>query len=229
MKHHSIVIEGPAGAGKGTVAKLLANKLSYLYIDTGAIYRGLAYYSLQTLGSVQDQDAVCKNIDQADLQYISSDQDHLQKYSVILSGQDISSFIRTQEVSAATSIVGGYPCAVSKVNTIIKKIVESHNVVVEGQAIIENLLPNPDTLIYLTASSEVRAQRRYKELLQKNPQITYQEVMESMIKRDMYDQTRKFNKMKINPGAIVIDSSDLSIDQVVDKILTAEASIEQYK
>lgn len=213
---HTIVIEGPAGAGKGTAALLLARRLNYLYLDTGALYRGIAFYCLEKDLDPNDQETVSKLLNSINLKYNNSQGNF--KYNILINGIDVTSKLRTQQVSMATSIIAGYPEVVTKVKQTIETLIKSQGIVAEGQTIVENLILSPDLLIYLTADPETRALRRYQELLVKDPNITFQEVLNSMKERDQNDQNRVFNKMRIHSNALIIDSSNLTIDQVVDKI-----------
>lgn len=209
-----IAIDGPAGAGKSTIAKRLAKELSFVYVDTGAMYRSIGLYMLKNGIDIHDKDAVEKASEKADvsLKYIDGTQ------HVILNGEDVSDQIRTEEVSKAASVVSAYPQVRKNLTALQKKLAESENVVMDGRDIGTCVLPNADLKIYLTASAEVRGKRRFKELTAKGEKADLTEIVEDIKKRDEADMTREISPLKKADDAVEVDSSDMTIDEVVARI-----------
>ena len=209
-----IAIDGPAGAGKSTIAKRLAKELSFVYVDTGAMYRSIGLYMIKNGIDIHDKDAVEKASEKADvsLKYIDGTQ------HVILNGEDVSDQIRTEEVSKAASVVSAYPQVRKNLTALQKKLAESENVVMDGRAIGTCVLPNADLKIYLTASAEVRGKRRFKELTAKGEKADLTEIVEDIKKRDEADMTREISPLKKADDAVEVDSSDMTIDDVVARI-----------
>jgi cytidylate kinase len=209
-----IAIDGPAGAGKSTIAKRLAKELSFVYVDTGAMYRSIGLYMIKNGIDIHDKDAVEKASEKADvsLKYIDGTQ------HVILNGEDVSDQIRTEEVSKAASVVSAYPQVRKNLTALQKKLAESENVVMDGRDIGTCVLPNADLKIYLTASAEVRGKRRFKELTAKGEKADLAEIVEDIKKRDEADMTREISPLRKADDAVEVDSSDMTIDEVVERI-----------
>lgn len=209
-----IAIDGPAGAGKSTIAKRLAKELSFVYVDTGAMYRSIGLYMIKNGIDIHDKDAVEKASEKADvsLKYIDGTQ------HVILNGEDVSDQIRTEEVSKAASVVSAYPQVRKNLTALQKKLAESENVVMDGRDIGTCVLPNADLKIYLTASAEVRGKRRFKELTAKGEKADLTEIVEDIKKRDEADMTREISPLRKADDAVEVDSSDMTIDDVVARI-----------
>ncbi len=209
-----IAIDGPAGAGKSTIAKRLAKELSFVYVDTGAMYRSIGLYMIKNGIDIHDKDAVEKASEKADvsLKYIDGTQ------HVILNGEDVSDQIRTEEVSKAASVVSAYPQVRKNLTALQKKLAESENVVMDGRDIGTCVLPNADLKIYLTASAEVRGKRRFKELTAKGEKADLAEIVEDIKKRDEADMTREISPLRKADDAVEVDSSDMTIDDVVARI-----------
>ena len=209
-----IAIDGPAGAGKSTIAKRLAKELSFVYVDTGAMYRSIGLYMIKNGIDIHDKDAVEKASEKADvsLKYIDGTQ------HVILNGEDVSDQIRTEEVSKAASVVSAYPQVRKNLTALQKKLAESENVVMDGRDIGTCVLPNADLKIYLTASAEVRGKRRFKELTAKGEKADLTEIVEDIKKRHEADMTREISPLKKADDAVEVDSSDMTIDDVVARI-----------
>ncbi len=212
-----ITIDGPAGAGKTTVSKILAEKLGYKYIDTGALYRGLAYKAV--ISNIdKDEDIALKEICfDVDLKFINIDN----KSSLFLDGEDISPFIRTPAISMLASYISAKPFVREALLDIQKRLGKDRCAVFEGRDMGTIVFPDADFKFFLDASVKVRAERRYKELL-KNSDFsgTLEEVEKDIIKRDKNDSSRSIAPLKPAKDAIIIDSSRLSINEAVQKMLS---------
>ena len=214
---YNIAIDGPAGAGKSTIAKLVAAKLGFIYVDTGAMYRAMALYFLEN--GIQPEDetrvsAICGQID-ISLRY----QDGVQQ--VILNGRDVSGKIRTEAVGNAASVVSAYRAVRQALLALQQNLAKTSNVIMDGRDIGTCVLPDAQTKIYLTASSHVRAVRRYKELTEKGQMCNLEEIEQDIIDRDYRDMHREIAPLTQAADAVLLDSSALTIDQVVDGIITA--------
>ena len=209
-----IAIDGPAGAGKSTIAKRVAKDLSFVYVDTGAMYRSIGLYMLKNGIDIHDKDAVEKDSEKADvrLSYIDGTQ------HVLLNGEDVSTQIREEEVGKAASVVSAYPQVRKNLTALQKKLAETENVVMDGRDIGTCVLPDAFLKIYLTASPEVRGNRRYLELVEKGENPDLNEIIEDIRKRDQADMTREISPLKKADDAVEIDSSEMTIDEVVKAI-----------
>ena len=210
----SIAIDGPAGAGKSTIARKVAEKLSFIYVDTGAMYRSMALYFLRNGISSEEEEkiaAACPDID-VSISYQNGEQ------QVILNGENVNGLIRTEEVSMMTSNTSKYPVVREKLLSLQRGLAEKENVIMDGRDIGTHVLPDADVKIYLTASVEIRAKRRYKELVEKGVQCDLKEIEKDIEERDYRDMTRKIAPLKKAEDAILVDSSDMTIDEVVSKI-----------
>lgn len=215
MKYYSVAIDGPAGAGKSTMAKQAAKDLGYLYVDTGAIYRTVGYHmSLMGIGP-KDRDGICRCIDDVNID-IRYEDDGLQH--MILNGTDVTDRIRTPEMSAMASGVAAQPCVRCFLLDMQRQLAKTHNVIMDGRDIGTVVLPNADVKIYLTASAEVRAKRRYDELIAKGEQVQYADVLEDMKKRDWQDMHRDIAPLRKADDAIELDTSELSLEESVAAI-----------
>ncbi len=211
----SIAIDGPAGAGKSTIAKKVSAKLGYIYLDTGAMYRAVALKALQAGIDTKNQQALADIMEKLDIAV--AHEDNLQK--IFLDGVDVSEAIRTAEVSSGASNVAAFPEVRLKMVELQRKIASGADVVMDGRDIGSYVLPNADLKIFLTASVEERAGRRFNELLRKGQQVTYEAVRQEMVQRDKNDSTRALAPLVKVPDAIEIDSTALEIDEVVEKII----------
>ena len=214
---YNIAIDGPAGAGKSTIAKLVAAKLGFIYVDTGAMYRAMALYFLEN--GIQPEDetrvsAICGQID-ISLRY----QEGVQQ--VILNGRDVSGKIRTEAVGNAASVVSAYRAVRQALLALQQNLAKTSNVIMDGRDIGTCVLPNAQTKIYLTASSHVRAVRRYKELTEKGQMCNLEEIEQDIIDRDYRDMHREIAPLTQAADAVLLDSSEMTIDQVVDGIIGA--------
>ncbi len=213
---YQIAIDGPAGAGKSTIAKKLAKAKQFIYVDTGAMYRAMAYYLLQNHVDPRDGDAVGEKSQSADItiQYEKGEQ------VVVLNGENVNAFLRTEEVGNMASITSQNPRVRERLTVLQKELAAKNNVVMDGRDIGTCVLPGADVKIYLTASPAVRAKRRFDELAAKGEICDLQKIEADIIKRDEQDMNREIAPLKQAEDAVLIDSSYMSIDQVVEEIMT---------
>lgn len=211
----NIAIDGPAGAGKSTIAKLAAGKLGYIYVDTGAMYRAVALALLEARTDVADADAVAEAIKNLTVD-ICYEQNAQQVY---LNGTNVTGSLRKEEVGNMASKSSAIPCVREKLLELQRKLARENDVVMDGRDIGTNILPNAEVKIYLTASSSVRAKRRYDELKEKGETPDIQKIEADIIARDKQDMERTIAPLKQAEDAVYIDSSELGITQVVDKIM----------
>lgn len=213
MKRITIAIDGPAGAGKSTVAKLVAERLSYLYIDTGAMYRALTYNAMQKGISLDDGEKLRELLDRSRIE-LKGDEGQ-----VLLNDEDITEEIRHPEVTANVSKVAQHLEVRLKMVEQQRMLAKNGNVVLDGRDIGSYVLPDAEVKIFLTASVAERAKRRYLEQRQKGIEVDLKQLEQEIAKRDELDSTREFAPLKKADDAITIDSTNLSIQQVVDKII----------
>ena len=214
-KKYSIAIDGPAGAGKSTIAKALARELGYYYVDTGAIYRTVAYF-LDLLGiSPKDVDGVERYIDEltVDIEYDEEGKQHM-----IMNGMDVTEEIRTQDISQKASLVSAHKVVRDMLLDMQRDVARHHNVIMDGRDIGTVVLPKATVKIFLTASAEVRAQRRTDELLSKGQKADYPQILKEIQLRDHQDSTRPIAPLKQAKDAILVDTSDLDIEGVIARI-----------
>ncbi|MDF2843261.1 MAG: cmk [Herbinix sp.] len=215
MKYFNLAIDGPAGAGKSTIAKRIAKELGFVYIDTGAMYRAMAYYFLQNHIQASDVEGIekaCQKVD-VTIEYRNGEQ------QVILNGENVSGLLRTEEVGNMASASSVNKSVRLKLVELQQNLARKENVVMDGRDIGSFVLPNADLKIYLTASSKERARRRWAELKQKGEAADLEAIELDIIERDNRDMTREFAPLVQAEDAIYLDSSDLTIDQVVEEIL----------
>lgn len=212
---YSIAIDGPAGAGKSTIAKKLAKELSYIYVDTGAMYRAMALFFIRE-GIVPEEEEkineACKKAE-VTIQYMDGEQ------QVILNGENVNGFIRTEEVGNMASATSVYGAVRTKMVELQQKLAETTDVIMDGRDIGTKVLPNATLKIYLTASSKTRAERRYKELQEKNVECDLETIEQDIIDRDYRDMNREISPLMQAEDALLVDSSQMGIDDVVEKIL----------
>ena len=214
MDKINIAIDGPAGAGKSTIAKRVAKELGYVYIDTGAMYRAMGYHLISNNIDLSDEEKVvdaCRKIELT-TQYI----DGLQH--VILDGKDVTGFIRTDEVGAAASKISAYGRIREILVALQRKMAENDNVVMDGRDIGSVVLPNANVKIYLTASVEERAKRRYTEYVLAGQECDLEQIKRDIEERDHRDMTREVSPLVCVPDAHIIDSSFMNIDQVCQEV-----------
>ncbi len=216
MSYFNLAIDGPAGAGKSTIAKRIAEKLGFVYVDTGAMYRAMALYFLRNNISASDSEGIekaCGNVD-VTIEYKNGEQ------LVILNGENVNGLIRTEEVGNMASNTSVYKAVRNKLVELQQNLAKKENVVMDGRDIGTFVLPSADLKIYLTASSQVRARRRWLELKNKGISADLEEIERDIIDRDNRDMNRDFAPLRQAEDAIYLDSSDLSIDEVIEKIIS---------
>lgn len=210
-----IGIDGPAGSGKGTVTKMIANRLGLINIDTGSTYRCVALEVLNQNVAIEDKSKIidiAKNI-QIDIK-TQPDGDR-----VFLNGREVTSKIRSKEVTRIVSPVSSIKEVRLVMVDLQRKLAEGKNVIMEGRDICTYVFPNADVKIYLDASIEERAKRRYKENQEKGILMTYEEVLENILKRDENDKNKEIGSLKKTEDSIIVDTTNLSIDEVVEKVI----------
>ena len=214
-KTYSIAIDGPAGAGKSTIAKRLAKGLGYRYVDTGAIYRTVAYFMDLWGVSPKDVDGVERYIDELTIG-IEYDEEGLQH--MIMNGMDVTHDIRTQDISQKASLVSAHACVREVLLDMQRDVAKEYNVIMDGRDIGTVVLPKANVKIFLTASAEVRAKRRTDELLAKGQKANYNQILKEIQQRDYQDTHREIAPLKMCRDSIKVDTSDMDIDQVVAEL-----------
>lgn len=211
----NVAIDGPAGAGKSTIAKIVAKKIGFIYVDTGAMYRTIALACDRAGIDATDEENVVKQSKNVNvsLGYENGEQ------RVYLENEDVSTQIRQEKIGNMTSAIAVYPQVREKMVEMQQKLAEKNDVVMDGRDIGTAVLPNADLKVYLTASSRTRAERRYKELIEKGQQCNIDDIENDIKERDYRDMNRKVSPLKQAEDAVLVDSSDMTIDEVVDTII----------
>ncbi|HJC49180.1 MAG TPA: (d)CMP kinase [Candidatus Anaerostipes avistercoris] len=212
---YSIAIDGPAGAGKSTIAKTIAKKLEFIYVDTGAMYRAMALYFIRNGIDPADEDAV--NAACGDIHVGIAYEDGIQQ--VLLNGENVTGLIRTEEVGNMASKTSAYPTVRATLLDLQRDLAKKADILMDGRDIGTNVLPDADLKIYLTASSGVRARRRYDELIEKGEKADLDQIEKDIIIRDKQDMEREIAPLKQAEDAVLVDSSDMTIEEVVDCIM----------
>ena len=211
----SVAIDGPAGAGKSTIAKLVSKELGFIYIDTGALYRSIGYFVLKNGGVIDNSESVVSFLPkiEVELKFIDGVQ------HVFVNGEDVSDKIRTEEVSQAASKVSAIPKVREFLLELQRSFAKKYNVVMDGRDIGTVVLPNANVKIFLTASAEVRANRRYKEQIERGLDVDYDSILNDIKERDFRDENREIAPLKCAEDGVYLDSSDFSIEQNVAAVL----------
>ena len=221
----NVAIDGPAGAGKSTIARRAAKELGYIYVDTGAMYRGMAYHMLKKGIDLLDEAAVSAEAEKlsVSISYEKGEQ------AVLVNDENVTPFIRTPEVSAAASTVSAYPKVRAALLNLQKDLAKKQSVLMDGRDIGTVVLPQADVKIFLTASAEIRGKRRYDELISKGQTADLNQIIEDVKKRDEQDMNRAIAPLRQAEDAVLVDSSEMSIDQVTERIVRLVKAKEDRK
>ena len=211
----NIAIDGPAGAGKSTIAKLIAKKLGYIYVDTGAMYRAMALYLIREKIDPSDTEMINVKCEEADISIGYENGEQI----VYLNGENVNGLIRTEEVGNMASVSSPNPKVRRKLVELQQKLAASKDVVMDGRDIGTCVLPHAQVKVYLTADSRVRAKRRYEELMQKGISCDIDTIEKDIIERDHQDMTRDISPLMQAEDAILMDSSYMTIDEVADAVI----------
>ena len=212
---YNIAIDGPAGAGKSTIARRVAKELSFIYVDTGAMYRAMALYLLHEgvdRNNTEQIGEICQNAE-ISIEYQNGEQ------IVLLNGENVNAYLRTEEVGNMASVSSAVPRVREKLLSLQRKLAKDMSVVMDGRDIGTTILPDADVKIYLTASSLTRAKRRYLELQEKGTVCNLNEIQKDIEERDQRDMNREISPLRQADDAVLVDSSNLTIEQVVNRIL----------
>ncbi|MGN0165116.1 MAG: (d)CMP kinase [Lachnospiraceae bacterium] len=212
---YQIAIDGPAGAGKSTIARKIAQKLGWVYFDTGAMYRAMALFFLRNGIGSENETAINESLDSIDISILYTEEGQ----QVILNGENVNAFIRTGEVSSMTSSISIYPKVREKLVNLQRQLAKTRNVVMDGRDIGTCVLPDATAKIYLTASAEERARRRFAEYREKGVDADIKEIEKEIIERDERDMNRAVSPLKKAEDAVYVDSSDMTIEEVVSTII----------
>ncbi len=211
----NVAIDGPAGAGKSTIARLVAKELGFIYVDTGAMYRAIALYLLDSKTDIEDMNALNAALNNININILYDNG----VQHVFLNLQDVSAEIRSEKVGNMASKTSAIKEVRDKLLSLQRDIAEKNDVIMDGRDIGTNILPNAELKIYLTASADIRAKRRYDELRNAGEWPDIDKIKADIIKRDEQDMNREIAPLKQAEDAVLIDSSDMSISEVVDKIV----------
>lgn len=216
MSKISIAIDGPSGAGKSTIVRRVAGDLGYIYVDTGALYRSIGLNALQNNIDTKDAEGVCALLPKTkvELKFVGGEQ------RVFLNGEDVSEAIRKNEVSMAASDVSAIPAVRDFLFDLQRRLAEENNVIMDGRDIGTVVLPNAQVKIFLTASAEKRAERRYNQLLEKGEKVDIAVLLEEIKQRDYNDSHRKIAPLKQADDAVLVDTSDIDLEQSVEAVKT---------
>ena len=214
-KKISVAIDGPAGAGKSTIARRLAGELGYRYVDTGAIYRTVAYFMDLWGVSPKDVDGVNRYIDEltVGIEYDDEGVQHM-----LMNGMDVTADIRTQDISQKASLISAHAVVRDVLLDMQREMAERYDVVMDGRDIGSVVLPKANVKIFLTASPEVRARRRYKELLEKGQKTQYEQVLKEVQQRDYQDTHREIAPLKMCRDSVKVDTSEMTLEESVAAI-----------
>lgn len=212
---YSVALDGPGGAGKSTIAKQVAKQRSIVYVDTGAMYRSIALYMLKHNIDIHNEEAVKAQLPNIDIQLTYKDGTQC----IILCGEDVSKEIRTPEVSMSASVTSAYKSVRAFLLDTQRNVAKTQSVIMDGRDIGTVVLPDAQVKIFLSADSKVRAERRYKELMEKGETITFEEVLEDIEKRDYRDIHRRESPLKQAEDAVLLDTSYLTFDESVKAVL----------
>lgn len=212
--NYNLAIDGPAGAGKSTIAKKIAKKMGFIYVDTGAMYRAMGLYLMQEGIDPSDSDAISLSCNGADISICYDEGEQI----VLLNGENVNHLIRTPQVSRMASMTSANKQVRKRLVELQKELARNNNVVMDGRDIGTCVLPDANLKIYLTASTFVRAKRRYDEMLLKGEECNLSDIEKDIAERDERDMTREESPLKQAEDAVLVDSSYMTIDEVVKHI-----------
>lgn len=212
---YNVAVDGPAGAGKSTIAKEVAKRKHMIYVDTGAMYRAMAYYMVKEGVSLEDREAIVEKAASADITI---------KYEngiqvVCLNGENVNAYLRTEETGNAASVVSTIPEVRQKLVLLQKKLASENDCIMDGRDIGTCVLPNAQCKIYLTADSRVRAKRRFDELTAKGVECDIDQIEKDIIDRDYRDMHREVSPLKQAEDAVLVDTSNMTVEEVINKII----------
>ncbi|MBQ7965833.1 MAG: (d)CMP kinase [Ruminococcus sp.] len=213
----AIAIDGPAGAGKSTIAKMAAKELSFIYVDTGALYRAIGLCAKQSDIGSKDVDKILEMLKTIKVELAFNDN---KEQIVLLNGEDVSSLIRTPEISMYASDVSAIPEVRAFLLDLQRNMAKTNNIIMDGRDIGTVVLPDAKVKIFLTASPEVRAKRRYDELIEKGMDVNYEDVLSDVITRDYNDSHRETAPLKPAEDSVIVDTSGLDLQQSVEKLIS---------
>ncbi len=211
----SIAIDGPSGSGKSTVSKVIANELGFMCVDTGALYRAVAYFVEKSGIDPENEQAVLECLKKIDLKV----KNNFAKQEIILKGKVLEKELRTPGVTKISPIIAKYECVRKFLLGFQRELAKNHDTVLDGRDIGTVVLPNADVKIFLTASPEIRAKRRFEQMRANGIDADYDNILESIRRRDHEDKTRKISPLKKADDAVLVDSSNYDLDQTINKIL----------
>ncbi len=212
---YNIAIDGPAGAGKSTIAKEVAKALSYIYVDTGAMYRAMAYFLIKNQVQKEDTQKIEELCTEAEITIVYENGEQI----VLLNGENVNAYLRTEEVSEMASVSSANAKVRAQLLQLQRTLAEKNNVVMDGRDIGTTILPNAQVKIYLTASADTRAKRRYDEMTEKGVDVSYEEIRQDIIERDERDMNREVSPLRQAEDAVYLDSSEMNIEEVKENIL----------
>lgn len=212
----NVAIDGPAGAGKSTIAKMVAKKLGFTYVDTGSMYRAMALACIRAGLTPDEEEKVCEVCSGLD---VSLEYDENGAQQVILNGENVNAYIRTEEVGNMTSAIAVYGPVREKLVELQRKLGTKYDVIMDGRDIGTCVLKDAPVKIYLTASSRTRAERRYKELTEKGIECDLDEIEKDIIDRDYRDMNREISPLKQADDAVLVDTSNMGIEEVVNELV----------
>ena len=211
----NVAIDGPSGAGKSSICSQAAQRLGFVHVDTGALYRSIAYSVIKNSINTDDEISLKKLLNVTNIEIVFENGEQ----SVLLNGENINDKIRTEEVSLKASDVSKIPMIREFLLDLQRQLASNGNVLMDGRDIGTVVLPNADVKIFLTASAEKRAERRYKQLLAKGEKIEYNVVLDKLLQRDYQDSHRQIAPLKPSPASVLVDTSELSFEQSVQKVI----------
>lgn len=213
----AIAIDGPAGAGKSTIAKLCAKELEFIYVDTGALYRAIGLCAYRNNIGSKDADAILQMLKDIKVELAFNDK---KEQIVLLNGEDVSGFIRTPEISMYASDVSAIPQVRAFLLELQRNMAKTNNVIMDGRDIGTVVLPDAQIKIFLTASPQVRAKRRFDELIEKGMDVNFDDILSDVITRDYNDSHRDIAPLKPADDSIIVDTSELNLEESVEKMIS---------